>query len=467
MMVPGSADGRPLRSPGGRRSRGRARRVSRRLVALLALAFTAACSAAPPPVLPELAAGGRRDPVVLLPGLTGTVLGDPETGRIAWGKGNRLLWPRDGGYGAALPIAEEGVAGDRLEALAPLRYLRLLGLYRFDVYQPVTRLMEVNGYRVGDLRRPRPDDTFFYFVYDWRRDAVELAHQLLAELEGLRRARGEETLRVKLIAQSGATRIARYLIRFGDATLAEAEAGGGGLPPAIDVERLVLVGAPNGGAVRTLKLLLRGRSYLPLGRKFQPEVFLTFPGLLQDLPAPGTDVLVDTEGERLPGDLYDPATWERFGWGYHDPRVERRIAAKDATGIFADRQARRRHLSRQLARARRLHELLSRDPRETPDTVYYAIQSGHEVTPSRAVLVAGPEGRRTLFHGDREIRRDPYLSLLTGAPGDGHATLESQSALPPNESAALAAPPVYAADRHFRMILDPGVQRRLLEFLSE
>lgn len=419
-------------------------------------------------MLPELATGeARRDPVVLLPGLTGTVLGDPDTGRIAWGTGNRLLWPRDGGYAAALPISVGDAGGSRLQAIAPLQYLRLLGLYRFDAYAPVTRLMEANGYRVGDLRRPGPDDTFFFFVYDWRRDAVELAHQLLAELEGLRRARGEETLRVNLVAQSGATRIARYLIRFGDATLAEAEARGGGLPSAIDVERLVLVGAPNGGAVRTLKLLLRGRRYLPLGRKFQPEVFLTFPSLLQDLPVPGPDVLVDTEGERLPHDLYDPATWERFGWGYHDPRVERRIAAEDATGILADRQARRRHLSRQLARARRLHELLSRDPREMPDTAYYAIQSGHEATPSRAVLVAGPEGWRALFHGDREVLRDPYLSLISGAPGDGHATLESQNALPPTEAAALAAPPVFADDRHFRMILDPGVQLRLLEFLSE
>lgn len=404
--------------------------------------------------------------MVLLPGLTGTVLGEPDTGRVAWGTGNRLLWPRDGGYAAALPISGAAVAA-RLEAIAPLQYLRILGLYRFDAYAPVTRLMEANGYRVGDLRRPRPDDTFFYFVYDWRRDAVELAHQLLAELEGLRRARGEETLRVNLVAQSGAARIARYLIRFGDATLEEAEAGGGGLPPTIDVERLVLVGAPNSGAVRPLKLLLRGRRYLPLGRKFQPEVFLTFPSLLQNLSAPGRDVLVDADGERLPDDLYDPATWERFGWGYHDPRVERRIAAEDATGIFADRQARLRHLSGQLARARRLHELQSRDPRETPDTAYYAIQSGHETTPSRAVLVAGPEGRRALFHGDREVLRDPYLSLISGAPGDGHATLESQNALPPTEAAALAAPPVFAADRHFRMILDPGVQRRLLEFLSE
>lgn len=466
-MVPGSADGRPPRMPGPRRPRG-VRRGRRRLAALLALALTAACSVAPPPVLPELATGeARRDPVVLLPGLTGTVLGDPDTGRIAWGTGTRLLWPRDGGYGAALPIAGAGVAGDRLEAVAPLQYLRLLGLYRFDVYEPVTRLMEANGYQVGNLRRPRPDDTFFFFVYDWRRDAVELAHQLLAELEGLRRARGEEMLRVNLVAQSGATRIARYLVRFGGATLAQAEAGGGGLPPEIAVERLVFVGAPHGGTVRTLKLLLRGRRYLPLGRQFQPEVFLTFPALLQDLPAPGAEVLVDAAGEPLSADLYDPATWRRFGWGFHDPEVARRLTADGASEVFGDERVRERHLARQLARARRLHELLARNPRAAPDTAYYAIQSGHETTPSRAVVVEGPKGRRTRFHGDREIRRDPYLSLLTGAPGDGHATLESQNALPPTEAAALAAPPAFAADRHFRMILNPGVQRRLLELLTD
>lgn len=419
-------------------------------------------------MLPELAGRGpERDPVVLLPGLTGTVLGDPDTGRIAWGKGNRLLWPRDGGYGAALPIAEEGFVGDRLEALAPLQYLRLLGLYRFDVYEPVTRLMEANGYRVGDLRRPRPDDTFFFFVYDWRRDAVELAHQLLDELESLRRARGEETLRVNLVAQSGAARIARYLVRFGGANLEEAEAGGGGLPSEIAVERLVFVGAPHGGAVRTLKLLQRGRRYLPLGRLFRPEVFLTFPGLIQDLPAPGEDALVDAAGEPLPADLYDPATWRRFGWGFHDPEVARRVAAQGAREVFGDERAQKRHMAQQLARARRLHELLARNPRAALDTDYYAIQSGHEATPSRAVVVAGPNAWHTLFHGDREILGDPYLSLITATPGDGHATLESQSALPPNEAAALAAPPVYADDRHFRMILDPGVQRRLLEFLSE
>ncbi|MGH9382585.1 MAG: esterase/lipase family protein [Thermoanaerobaculia bacterium] len=417
--------------------------------------------------MPTLAAGAEREPVVLLPGLTGTVLGDPDTGRIVWGKGNRLLWPRDGGYGAALPIDGGDHAGGRLAATAALQYLRLLGLYRFDVYAPVTRLMEANGYQVGDLRRPRPDDTFFYFVYDWRRDTVELAHQLLDELEGLRRARGEETLRVNLVAQSGAARIARYLIRYGDAALEEAEGGRGGPPQDIDVERLVLVGAPNGGAVRTLKLLLRGRRYLPLGRQFQPEVFLTFPSLIQDLPAPGEEVLVDAGGRPLAADLYDPATWQRFGWGFHDAEVRHRLASRRSTEVFGDMETRERYMATQLARSRRLHELLSQEPRNMPDVAYYAIESGHETTPTRAVVVEDDSGWCTRFHGDRKLRDDPYLSLLTAAPGDGHATLESQEALPAAEASLLAAPPVFAEDRHFRMILDPGVQRRLLEFLAD
>jgi hypothetical protein len=46
--------------------------------------------------------------------------------------------------------------------------VRFLGIVEFDLYSGLVRAMEADGYRLGDLGDPRPEDSFFFFTYDWR-----------------------------------------------------------------------------------------------------------------------------------------------------------------------------------------------------------------------------------------------------------------------------------------------------------
>src|SRR5690606_7363724 len=95
-----------------------------------------------------------RRPLVLLPGITGTALVDREDGTVAWGRGLRLLLPRDRGHALALP---DRPADRRLTPGAVIEFLRIYGVYRFEVYGPLFEAFEAAGYRRGDLRNPRAD----------------------------------------------------------------------------------------------------------------------------------------------------------------------------------------------------------------------------------------------------------------------------------------------------------------------
>lgn len=178
------------------------------LVGLLAAAglLTVACTRLPPPAAGQLLREGPPPevPVVFVPGVTGSLLRDRATGELAWGAGRNLLVPRDGGYALAYPVAPPAAWEPRLEPAGVLEEVRL-GPVRQPVYGPLLEALEARGYRRGDLAAPRPGDSLFGFAYDWRRSNVESAGELVARLDALRRARGEERLTVDLLCQSSGT----------------------------------------------------------------------------------------------------------------------------------------------------------------------------------------------------------------------------------------------------------------------
>ena len=51
--------------------------------------------------------------------------------------------------------------------------------------------------------------------------------------------------------------------------------------------------------------------------------------------------------------------------------------------------------------------------------------------------------------------------------GDGHATVDSQLWMAPQELEALAAETAHVDGDHFELILAPAAQRRLLAYLGE
>lgn len=417
--------------------------------AAAALIVLASCATtAPEPVLPELRDRLAETTVVLVPGVSGMKLVDRRTGRTVWGNTWSFLFPHDGAYAMALPIVG---SDDTIEPAGPIEELRLL-TYRKEVYGTVIRLMEKNGLRRGDR--------FFFFEYDWRRDNIAAARLLAQTLETL--GRSGQRRRLALICQSNAAYICRYLVKYGDVSLDEAEAGVRRPVTSVSVEKVILVGNSNGGAMRILREFDRGRRYVKVvGRTFLPETLFTFRSLFQDLPAPPFDSFMSEEGKPLPIDLYDAGNWKKYGWSAY--RADASVRASRRPAIFGSEADRDAYLRENLSAAKRLHALMQRDSAATRLPKFYSIQSDSLPTPARAMIRARNGKWETRLLDDDMVN----LAALLSAPGDAHATVESQQFLSPAEKSALARPTIFVDERHFEIITHPEAQRRILEILAE
>ena len=389
-----------------------------RAAIVLLLLLAAACApkyaglAERPPATPPSV------PVVFVPGVTGVELRDSRTGEVVWGEGRNLLGPDDDGSRLALGPQ------DTLEPAGPIERISVFGIQK-PIYGPLRELLVRAGYV--------PEKTLFFFGYDWRRDLAESAGRLRDRLEEIRRARGLERLEVDLVCQSSGAHLCRYLAKY--------EA-----PPTLSVRRLVLVGASNGGSLRILRELDRGRRYVPLvGRFMSPEVLFTFPSLFQDLPIYRSDLFLDEKGRPMDVDLWDPESWRRYGWSV---------------------QGRDEELRRVLSEARRFQEMLHADSPRFGNTRIYVVGSADQPTPDRAVLARDGKEWKTFFTGDPWLSRRPTLEALATATGDEHATVASQDWLSPQEKAALALPPRRVKGGHFEALLTVEAGRFLLEALS-
>jgi hypothetical protein len=434
------------------------------------LVLLSACSSPPPPpvVLPELAESRERIPVVLVPGVTGVTLQERDSGKTVWGRGVNLIRPHDGGYELALPIASGEVGRTKLEPGKVIEEVRLAGVFRKSVYRPIVELLEANGYRHGDLSDPGPGDDLFLYAYDWRQDNIRSARRLAELLEQVRRARGQERLPVALLCQSSGAHICRWLIKFGKASLEEAEAGRVEKPEGVDVVKVILAGTSSGGSLRVLREMDRGRSYVRLvGRNWRPEVPFTFPALYQDLPGYRRDLFVDEAGQDMDVDLFDAESWSTYGWSAFGRETRERLERRQRPDLFGDTGARTRFLRRTLGEALRFQRLLRQDVPGFGPVQYYLVQNVHRATPSRAVLMRKKGEWKTFFTGDPAVEGSTLLRDLVTEPGDGHATRESQLHLSPQERESFAAEPLHVQGDHFELILDPVAQRRLLDFLLD
>jgi hypothetical protein len=448
-----------LRWPAGRRLLAAA-------VAALVYAAAPACAARRSSTESPLHAEASKVPVVLIPGIGGSKLRDRADGRIRWGRARDALFPRDGGYGVARPVSPPADWVDPIEPFDVMRRIRFLGLFAVDVYAGLIRFMQANGYRAGDLWGADPGEDFFVFPYDLRYDNFEVTRQLADGLRALRDARGGE-LRVNLICHSNATHIARFFVKYGDASLDEAERGVDRRLPGIRVEKLILVGPANGGAFATFEALDRGRRYVPwVGRRFRPETVFTLRSLYGNLPAYDESLFIDERGNPLAVDVFDPESWRRYGWSVFAEKVRRRLQKQDRPDLFGDEEERLALLGRMLDQARRMYDLLLRD---VPGfaTRYYMIQNVSRRTTKRAVIVEDANGYETLLPGDRGVSKRDHLADLLLGEGDGLATRESQTFLSPQEKAAIAGGTDRIRTRHRKLIQDPETRRLILEYLTQ
>ncbi|MBK8099079.1 MAG: hypothetical protein IPK26_18380 [Planctomycetes bacterium] len=400
-----------------------------------------------------------RNPVVVIHGILGSRLEQRSTGKTVWGAfTSDAIDPEtaDGARALGLPMAPadgprpyDPTAAD-VFASGPLRAIQLGLLFtviNVQVYADILRSLGVGGYRDPVLVDPgtpayaQDHYTCYTFFYDWRRDNIENAalfgrylRDLRVDIERRARRRLEflrtrpdatsateagelaqwlaDGFRFDIVAHSMGGLIARWFLQFGDADLPS----DGSVPPvtwagAREIDRLILVGTPNLGAMESLQTLTQG---------FAPGLFLpeyhhgllgSLPSIYQLLPRNGQGLLRDERGAPADVDLYDVATWDQNGWGLLDPAAARYLEwlQPDEHDPARRRQQARARLAWCLQRARGFHAALDQQPPSAPPTEIRLFAADTIPTLARARLVPADGGRRRLlFDGDG-----------TREPGDG------------------------------------------------
>ena len=147
-----------------------------------------------------------RNPIILIPGLLGSKLVEPDSENIVWGSfGTGALNPNqpDGAQLFALPMQPGKNLYELKDSVKPAgtldRVVFKLGGYPVEqnTYAYILGVLGVGGYRDQQLHEAGMVDwgeshfTCFQFPYDWRRDLVESAKLLdryIKEKQGAEKA---------------------------------------------------------------------------------------------------------------------------------------------------------------------------------------------------------------------------------------------------------------------------------------
>src|SRR5438445_2741838 len=114
-----------------------------------------------------LAQTAGKKPVIIIPGITGSQLINPKTGKTVW-----FSVKRDKIDDLRLPMTSPVLERNRdgLVAGDIIREIKLPLLPDIEVYQSVIDALTARGYTEATWNKPRASDVFYVFPYDWRRD---------------------------------------------------------------------------------------------------------------------------------------------------------------------------------------------------------------------------------------------------------------------------------------------------------
>ncbi len=367
-----------------------------------------------------------RNPVIVIPGILGSRLVDAQTNRVVWGEfggdGIQTSTP-DGARLFAIPFDPARHLNDipttaRVDGMLQTIKVNLLGLpIQLGACRDILQSLDVGGYTGEET-----DDaaaTRFVFAYDWRRDNAENAKRLhefiLAKKAQVERDRIEqygttETVRFDLVAHSMGALMARYYLMYGPAELPH-----DGTPPVLTwsgaqhVERLIQIGPPNAGSVQALHDLTHGVDFSKLLPTYEAALWGTMPAAYQLLPRSRHRAVV-VAGTQGPVDIFDPAVWERYGWGLLDPRQD--PVLKQLLPTVADPQQRRRIAADHLRKCLHLAAM-------------FQAAVDLPATPPKGTsihLIAG-DAHATL--SKLKIQSDGSLEMIAKSAGDGAVTRDS------------------------------------------
>lgn len=188
------------------------------------------------------------DVVVLLPGITGSVL--KQHGKVVWGFSagtiGKALLTLGGSMERTLALPNDDPDKDRLDdgivadSLIPDLHL-IPGFWKIDGYTKVAEVITASF----DVRE---GENFFQFPYDWRRDnrvaARKLATSTKAWLSAWRESSGSADAKLILIAHSMGGLVSRYFLEC--------------LEGWKDTKALVTFGTPYRGSLNAVDMLANG-----------------------------------------------------------------------------------------------------------------------------------------------------------------------------------------------------------------
>jgi pimeloyl-ACP methyl ester carboxylesterase len=459
------------------------------LLALLLLFATSCISAKKTPNLEHIFASARtstgKRPVIVIPGILGSELINTKTGEKVWPSAFRTT---DEG----LPITpdlssnrDDLVAGKIIETLKLSRVLPEVYVYR-DLLEALRRYA---GYRDGDWENPGADggeDTFYVYPYDWRQDNVTNARELVRRIERLKIKLNRPDLKFNIVAHSMGGLIARYAAMYGDADLPERETP---IQPnwagARHISKIIMIGVPNEGSADAFATLLEGysiteglRRRVPLLNKLTAEDAVRTPSVFQLLPHPAAVKFLDENLQPLTLDLFDPASWKKYGWSPIFSDEFRRKFASEEHRKVSDHPSQNKlqileaYLAETLYRARRFQQALDAGTEQSP-VMLLAIGGDCEETLNAPVILRDQKKSRwlTLLRpieyrtsaGMRISKRQVTEAMY--APGDGRVTRTSllgQNLTSDHSRRSIALQAVFGCDLHGQLQRNKSLQDNAL-----
>ncbi|MEP6924590.1 MAG: hypothetical protein ABI954_09000 [Pyrinomonadaceae bacterium] len=144
-------------------------------LALLAFLFCAASQ--------NIVAQIGKRPVIIIPGVTGSQLVNSETGEKVW-----FTFSRAKTDDLRLPMSPNLAKNrDKLIATDMLREIKLPSIIPdIQIYGKALESLTAKGYAEATWDNPQATDVFYVFAYDWRRDNVESAQQLIHQINAVK-----------------------------------------------------------------------------------------------------------------------------------------------------------------------------------------------------------------------------------------------------------------------------------------
>ena len=427
-----------------------------------------------------------RNPIIVIPGVLGSRLVDPQSGRVVWGEfGGQGINPMtsDGARLIALPMSPGQNLASLIDGVKPAGTLdsldvRVLGIpFQINAYRDLLTALGVGGYhdsqtKLSNIDYGNQSDTSFQFAYDWRRDNVEnarLLHQFILEkktsVESERRKRygnNIEPVRFDIVAHSMGGLVARYYLQYGDADLPD----DGTTPTATwagaeHVERLVMIATPNAGSLDTIANFVHGEKLSRFLPHYEAAILGTMPALYQLLPRSRQNPVI-AEGDRRGLDVMDPQVWKEFRWGLLDPRQHAVLAS--LLPQVGDPNLRQQiaydHVAKCLKRARLFHAAIDTPSPPPPETTIH--------------LIAGDANPTiTQFRVDNR----GALTVTAWQPGDGRVSrastlMDERFSTGVKWSPRLMSPIKWStvnflAANHLGLTKDPGFTDNILYLLLE